>query len=136
MINPTTHYALADFISALNLGMARNMRFTRINKTPIALRLVHLLYMQGILRTYKIESEHVAVYYKYVRSRHIVKRYTLVSKPSKRCYWTLSKLVKVFNANSFSGFYVIPTQKGIFTSDYCLLQGHMCGEVLFRVNFG
>jgi hypothetical protein len=45
----------------------------------------------------------------------------------------LNKLNCKFNYNNFSGFYIVSTQKGLYTSDYCLLQARISGEVLLKV---
>lgn len=134
MINPVTNYALADFVSSVNFGIIRNVRFMKVHKTTIAIRLVHILYMQGVLRAYKIENDYIEIYYKFHHSRHIITELKIISKPSNRCYRNLKRLAKHTNTYNFSGFYIISTQKGIFTSDYCLLQAHVCGEILIKVS--
>jgi len=40
---------------------------------------------------------------------------------------------KYYNNTNFSGFYILSTQKGLFTSDYCLLKGFLGGEVILKV---
>lgn len=133
MINPNTNYVIADYISNLRFGMIRGMRFFRVNKTFIGLRLTQLLYDQGVLRSYKIEEKYIKIFSKFHMSRHIISKLVIVSKPSNRIYWRLGRLAKEYNDNSFSGFYIISTQYGLFTSDYCLLYGHISGEVLVKV---
>jgi len=133
MNNATTNYALADYVNNINFGIIRGVRCIRINKSSIGIRLTHILYMQGVLRFYKIENEYIAIFFKLFRSRHIISRLKVISKPSVRCSWKLAKLVRHINTYNFTGFYIISTQKGIYTSDYCLLQAHISGEILIRV---
>ena len=85
MINPTTNYAVADFVSTMNFGIIRNVRCVKLHKTTIALRLINILYKQGVLRTFKVGPDFIAVYYKFFRSRHIISKLKVVSKPSLRC---------------------------------------------------
>lgn len=86
MNNPTTNFALADFISSLNSGRIRGLRCFRVNKTVIGMRLAHLLYVNGILRSYKITPDYIVIYYKYNRGRHIISKLSIVSRPGKRVY--------------------------------------------------
>jgi ribosomal protein S8 len=39
-----------------------------------------------------------------------------------------------YNKNNFSGYYIISTTKGIYTSDYCILEKHLSGEILIKIN--
>ena len=80
MLNPTTNHVISDFVSNLNFGMIRNVKCIKINKTPIAIRLTQILYMQGVLRTYKISNDSIIIYYKFNRSRHIITKLKVVSK--------------------------------------------------------
>lgn len=44
-----------------------------------------------------------------------------------------SKLSQQYNIKNFSGFYIISTQKGLMTSEFCLLKERLSGEVLVKV---
>jgi len=127
------NYLIADFVSKLNLGIIRRLRFIKIPKLGIFLRLLVILYKQGVIRTFVIKQDHILVYFKYWRSQPICKRLILISKPSKRVYFNLSRLSIKYNNNNFSGFYIISCSKGLVTSEYCLLHGHSGGEVLIKV---
>lgn len=79
MINPTTNYAVADYVSNLNFGIIRGVRCMRINKTTIGIRLSHLLYLQGVLRRYYVGDDYIAIYYKFFRGRHIISKLKTIS---------------------------------------------------------
>jgi ribosomal protein S8 len=129
------NYLIASFVSSLNIGMIRKLRFIKIIKTQIAIRLLQILYREGVIRTYVIKSDLniILVYFKYTDGNQFCNRLTIVSKPSKRCYMRSKNLSKIYSNNSFTGFYIISTPKGLTTSDYCLLQGRISGEILIRV---
>jgi hypothetical protein len=38
-----------------------------------------------------------------------------------------------YNNKNFSGFYIISTSNGLFSSNTCLLQKHISGEILIKV---
>lgn len=59
------NYLIADFVSALNLGIIRRVRFIKIPKTCVSLRLLTILYKQGVIRTFIIKDETILVYFKY-----------------------------------------------------------------------
>lgn len=86
MYKITTNYLIANIVSTLNLGLIRGMRFIRMPKSKFALRLLFVLYKQGVLRTFIVKRDFICVYYKYVRSKSVITKLSIVSKPSKRCY--------------------------------------------------
>ena len=57
----------------------------------------------------------------------------LVSTPGKKVYWSLNRLSLNYNINSFAGFYIISTSKGLFTSNTCLLGKNISGKILLKV---
>jgi len=126
------NYVIANFVALLNIGLLRKLRFIRIPKIKIYLRLLAILYNSGLIRTLRIRLNYVEVFFKFKNGQPIGK-YTLISRPGKRCRWSLRALATNYNKNNFSGFYILSTQKGLMTSDYCLLQGHKGGEVLIKV---
>jgi ribosomal protein S8 len=126
------NYLIANFISQLNIGLLRKLRFIKIVKTPIFLRILRILYKYGLIRTFRIEQSYISVYFKFIKGQPIGK-FSIISRPGKRCYWRLGKLSKNFSNKNFSGFYIISSQQGLVTSNYCLLSGHVGGEVLIKV---
>jgi ribosomal protein S8 len=83
--NLNFNYLIADFVSRLTVGLLRKLRFVRIVKTKIALRLLRILYKQGVIRSFRIESNYVSVYLKFQNGQPIGKL-SIVSRPGKRQY--------------------------------------------------
>jgi len=79
------NFILADIVSQFNLGMLRRVRFIKIVKSPLAIRIFRILYIQGVIRTFKIEDNFILVYFKYINGQPICKL-SIVSKPGKRCF--------------------------------------------------
>lgn len=133
--NLKSNYLLASVISILNIGLRRRLRFIKLTRTGIAIRLLTILYKEGVIRTFVViaNQDKILVYFKYMDSINVCSKSVLISKPSKRCYWSLGRLSKVYNNHSFIGFYIISTPQGLVTSNYCLTNGHLSGEVLIRV---
>jgi ribosomal protein S8 len=127
------NYLIADIVSQMNLGIIRRLRFIKMIRTRIALRILTILYRQGVIRYFQVNGPYIHIYFKYVKGRSVCEKISIISKPSKRERWTLKKLSKKYSNTNFSGFYIITTQKGLVSVEYALLYGHMSGEVLIKV---
>ena len=79
IVNPTTNYAIADFVSSLNLGIIRNTRSIRIHKTVMSIRLLYILYKQGVIRNFSVRSDYIEVFFKFYRSRHVILKLKVIS---------------------------------------------------------
>lgn len=85
MQNLNVNHIISYFVSRLQVGLLRKLRFIKLIKTDIILRLLRLLYKHGVIRTYRIDDNYVCVYFKYINGQPIVKL-SGVSRPGKRCY--------------------------------------------------
>lgn len=128
----TGNYLISNLISRINFGAIRRLRFIKVELNDTSLEILKILYKQGVIRSFFIKNDKILIYYKYYLSRIVVKL-SIISKPGNRIYWSLNKLSRNNNYYNFSGFYIISTQKGLYASDYCLLQGHISGEILIKV---
>jgi ribosomal protein S8 len=79
------NYIIADFVSKLNVGLLRKLRFIKIIKSLIYIKLLIILYKYGVIRTFKIGFDHILVYFKFYRGQPFFKL-SIVSRPGKRCY--------------------------------------------------
>lgn len=80
-----SNFILSDIVAQLNLGLLRKVRFIKIVKTPLAIRIFRILYAQGVIRTFKIDNDFILVYFKYINGQSICKL-SIVTRPGKRCY--------------------------------------------------
>lgn len=126
------NHNISNLISKINYGAKKRLRFIIIDYNDTVLKLLEILYINGALRSYKISNNKVYVYYKYYLCNIAVKL-SIVSTPGNRVFWSLGKLSTYYNRHNFSGFYIISTQKGLYTSDYCLIKGLTGGEILLKV---
>lgn len=67
------NFLVADIIAKFNLGLLRKIRFTKIARTPLAIRIFRIFYNQGLIRTLRIKNDHILVYYKYAQGQPICK---------------------------------------------------------------
>lgn len=111
--NINFNYLLAAFVSTLNIGMRRRLRFIKIVKTKLAIRLLRILYQEGVIRTFVIQNDKdlILVYFKYYESRQICASISIVSKPSKRIYFGVMKLQKFIMISHLPDFILYPLLK-------------------------
>lgn len=123
---------LASFIAQLNLGSSRRLRYIVVNYSKLIINIIKILYKEGVIRLFIFKNDKIFVYFKYFKGRNIFK-FKIISKPSKRVFWSLHKLSLNYSKENFSGFYMISTSLGLFTSNECLLYRHLSGEILFKI---
>lgn len=51
------NFLISDIVSQFNFGLARKVRFIKMVKTPLAIRIFRILYNNGIIRTMKIDID-------------------------------------------------------------------------------
>lgn len=66
------NYLIASFVSMLNVGIIRKLRFIKIIKLNIFLRLLRILYKYGVIRTFFVKNDKILVYFKYFKGRIFV----------------------------------------------------------------
>lgn len=128
-----TNHIISNLICKINNGSMRRLRFIIIDYNSKILDILDILYTNGVIRSYRIiDMNKVRIYLKYnVRSYRI--KLSVVSTPGNKIYWSLNKLSQYYNKNNFSGFYIISTIKGLRTSDYCLINKMMGGEIILKI---
>ncbi len=126
------NFALGYFVSRFNSGMNGHLKCLDFKYTKIIIELVDILYVNGIIRGYKFVDEFIRIFFKYNLNKHKTVHLTLVSKPSRRIYWTVGFLSKKFNKNNICEFYIISTTKGLKLSTESLLGKNLGGEVLLK----
>jgi ribosomal protein S8 len=78
-------------------------------------------------------ERNILVYLKYKNGRPVIYSLELISKPSRRVYWSLGILSHNYRKYAFSTFYIISTSKGLITSNDALLNKNISGEILCKV---
>jgi len=128
-----TNHIVSNLICKINNGSKRRLRFIIINYNKKILDFLEILYINGVIRSYRIiDVNKIRIYLKYnIRSERI--KLSIISTPGNKIYWSLNKLSQYYNKNNFAGFYIISTIKGLRTSDYCLINKMIGGEILIKV---
>lgn len=123
---------ISSFVAQLNLGSSRRLRYISVNYSKIAINVTKLLYKEGVIRLYILKDTKIFIYFKYSKGCNLFK-FKIVSRPSKRVYWSLRLLSLKYSKENFSGFYIISTPYGLITSNETLLYRYITGEILFKI---
>ena len=104
-----------------------------LNKTSMSLKLVKLLYQQGLILSFNLNDDKIVVELKYNRGQPLWKSIKVVSTPGHRVYWNLRRLRLAYSSKNFGGVYIISTPRGLYTSTESLLSIHTVGEILLKI---
>jgi small subunit ribosomal protein S8 len=133
----TSNYILSDFVSRINVATRGHLKSVKVLNTKLTRNILTILYQNGLISKFVVEEDEmdaIYVFLKYYRNKMVCCKLEVISKPSKRVYFSLDQLSSLYNKNSFAGFYIISTAKGLVTSNDCLLFRHTSGEVLLKVS--
>lgn len=128
------NYLLADLVSRLNVSSRRHLRSVRVCNSSFTLRVLVVLYNNGVIRGFNVRRNYIIVLLKYYLGKSAFKQITVVSKPGCRIFWRLGRLSLNYSYNNFSGFFLISSPKGLITSSDSLLGLRLTGEILLRVS--
>jgi|TARA_B110001454_G_C12435590_1_gene315510 ribosomal protein S8 len=81
-----TNHLISNLISKINYGVQKRLRFLNIDKNETTLKLLRILYVNGVIRSYRILNEDkVSIYFKYFTCNKAFK-ISVVSTPGNRVY--------------------------------------------------
>jgi len=129
------NFIFADLITRIKVGYKSRLLSIKVLKNKLTINFLILLYKIGLIRSfYMLNNEKkILIYLKYKNNKPIIYSMDLISKPSRRIYWTLNILSHNYRKYSFSTFYIISTSKGLITSNDAILQKSISGEILCRI---
>jgi small subunit ribosomal protein S8 len=94
------------------------------------LGVLKILREEGFIRGFSLKPTYIRVFLKYMNKYMALNNIFLVSKPSRRVYFSFDDLIK---KNAKKGFFILSTSQGLLPSNLALDQG-LGGEVLLFVN--
>jgi small subunit ribosomal protein S8 len=131
------HHNLSDLIIRIKNAQKLHLISIKVIKTNLAINFLFLLYKMGLIRSFFVlrNQREILVYLKYRNKKPLIFDITVVSKPSKRIYWSLSTLSIFYRKYSLSTMYILSTSKGLITSNDAILKDFVSGEVLCKIKF-
>jgi len=129
------YYNLSDLICKIKVAYKLHLLSIKVLKNKLSIKFLYLIYKVGLIRGFFIlENENnIIVYLKYKNNKPSIYDISIVSKPSKRVYWTLNVLSHYYRKHSISHFYIISTSKGLITSNEAILFKNISGEILCKI---
>lgn len=129
------YYCFSDLIIRLKLAYKNHYTSVKVKKNKFTVNFLHLLQKIGLIRGFFfiLNENYILVYLKYINSKACFMDINLISKPSKRVYWTLNFLSKNYRRNDFSTVYIVSTSKGLFTHNDVLLSKNFSGEIICKI---
>jgi small subunit ribosomal protein S8 len=91
---------------------------------------VKVLRSEGYIRGFSLNSKQITVYLKYLNNRSTSNNMLLISKPSRRIFYTYNDILKKASSR---GALILSTSKGVLSSTDAL-GFRVGGEVLFFIN--
>jgi ribosomal protein S8 len=81
-----TNHIISYFITRLNYGAKKRLRFLKIEYNDAILELLAILYKNGAIRSFRLREDNlVDIYFKYNRSKPALKIVS-ISKPGNRIF--------------------------------------------------
>ena len=129
------NHILSDVIARLSNAYNLHLSSIKVLKNNMTLNFLFLLYKQGLIRSFFIlrNQKEILVYLKYKNKKPVIFEIKIVSKPSKRIYWSFSTLFLYYRKYSFSNIYILSTPKGLITSNDVIMKDFISGEVLCKI---
>jgi ribosomal protein S8 len=129
------YYNFSDFIIRIKLAYRRHLSSIKVLKNKFIVKFIYILQKIGIIRGFFFlqNENNILIYLKYINGRPFIFDINVISKPSKRVYWTLNFLSKNYRRYDFSTIYIISTPKGLLTQNDILLTKNFSGEILCKI---
>jgi len=111
---------LGDVVNRINSGNRHRVKNVELRANKSTMELLFVLQELGLIKGFKIINKHkIIVTLRYYRGHQIFFKLNLVSKPSKRIYWSMHRLYKEVDKQN-SLIYVISTKQGLFLGSECI----------------
>jgi ribosomal protein S8 len=129
------YYNFSDLIIKLKWAYKNHYKSIKVLKNKFTIKFLFLLQKIGLIRGFffLLNNNNILIYLKYKRGAPSIFEMNLISKPSKRIYWTLNFLSKNYVRSNFSTIYIISTSKGLMTQNDILLTKQFSGEILCKI---
>lgn len=129
------YYNFSDLIIRLKWAYRSHYHSIKVKKNKFTIKFLYLLQKIGMIRGFffLLNENNILIFLKYFNGRNCIYDIKLISKPSKRVYWTLSFLSKNVRRHDFSTIYILSTPKGLITHNDVILSKNFSGEVLCKI---
>lgn len=127
-------FLLSNLISRLTITFISRKFLVKVQRSIFCINVLFILYRNGIITFFRIiDAYNILVYVRYTKNGKPFKSIKFFSKPSSRRYLKLNNLI--IHRNNLSGFFIVSTSKGIFSSNELVLVSNLkiSGEILLLI---
>jgi small subunit ribosomal protein S8 len=101
---------LFNMFANIKNGQLAKRNFIYQARKNICEAFLKILWDEGFILSYQIDSNKLKIFLKYKNKKPVINNIKLISKPSKRIYWSLNQIWKI---DSSKNFIVFSTNKGL-----------------------
>lgn len=129
-----TNHLPSDIAVRVKVAYRESKEKVQLPTNNFTLRLVQLLYVQGLIGGWYITSEgYVQVKLKYVHTKPLIKNISVVSCPGSRVYANMRALSLRHTQGNPAIIYIISTPQGLYTNSESLTALHNVGEIVYKI---
>ena len=107
---------LWNMFANIKNGQIVRRDFVFQTKQKICESFLQILWDEGFILGYKIETNKIKIFLKYINGEPAIKNIKLISKPSRRIYYSIKQIWKIDSSKSFI---IISTNQGLKSLTEC-----------------
>lgn len=129
-----TNHRISDLTARINNAINKNKYDLLVPNTKITRKILDVLEEEGFIRGYQLKDYNsLIINLKYYKNKSVINSLNVVSKPSKRVYFSKEEIIQWKNENNKFNVLLISTNMGIFTHQEAL-NWKIGGEVLISIS--
>jgi len=129
-----TNHRISDLTARINNAINKNKYDLLVPNTKITRKILDVLEEEGFIRGYQLKDYNsLIINLKYYKNKSVINSLNVVSKPSKRVYFSKEEIIQWKNENNKFSLLLISTNMGIFTHQEAL-NWKIGGEVLISIS--
>lgn len=103
-------------LDSIKKGQLSNRNFIYIRRKKICESFLRILWDEGFILGYSINSDKLKVFLKYKAGKPVIKSIKTISKPSRRVYYSIKQIWKI---DSTKSFIILSTNQGLQSLNTC-----------------
>jgi small subunit ribosomal protein S8 len=123
------NHLISDTVTRIKNGFIGHKNSISVLKSKQILSLINVLEEEGFIKGYTEGKYTLNIWLKYVEGASVIQNIKVVSKPSKRVYFSIPDLIDWRNKINTFDILILSTTQGILTDKVALEKG-IGGEIL------
>mgnify|MGYP001184082329 FL=1 len=123
------NHLISDTVTRIKNGFIGHKNSVSVLKSKQILSLINVLEEEGFIKGYTEGKYTLNIWLKYVEGASVIQNIKVVSKPSKRVYFSIPDLIDWRNKINTFDILILSTTQGILTDKVALEKG-IGGEIL------